>query len=157
MQLGAKERVEQCICSWRLRTLAVGDEDASHAEPSGRRRSRAHVIRLHAADGDERVRTTSARLGRDETELADLVAAKAERDGIVALDENPRRAGAEHLTQSIRLVERGDAGEERLGVQCAEPRQRRGGAHRPAVAGTGYSGKALASSRTSPRTVFSTF
>ena len=87
--VGAEQAIEQRVRRRLRRRRAVGDEDAAEPHPRRHARGGARMIRLDAAGRDQRVGALGDRLRRDEPQLADLVPAEAERNGIVALDEEP--------------------------------------------------------------------
>ena len=93
--IGAEQAIEQRVRRRLPRRRAVGDEDAAETHPRGDARGGARMIRLDAAGRDQRVGAVEDRLRRHQPQLAHLVAAESERNGIVALDEQagplPRR------------------------------------------------------------------
>ena len=88
-------------------------EDAAEAEPRGDGRDLAGVVRLHAADRDERVAALRECVGGEVLELAHLVAAVGQaRVAVLALGPDLDRA-AEVLAQPLQPVDRRRAEEER--------------------------------------------
>jgi hypothetical protein len=65
----------------------------------------AATVRLHDAAGDDRIGAARNGLVQDVVELAQLVAAKTEPGGILALDPQPR--SAEMRRQPLHRLERG--------------------------------------------------
>ena len=132
MNLGAKQCVEQRIRARGRRGRAVGDEHAPEAEPRRRRRGGAHVVGLDGTDGDQGVRTARFRVGGDQLQLAYLVAAEPKGNGIVALDEQPRRAAfpAKRLAQPRHLLDRSRRREQPLRGERREAAERIGRATR---------------------------
>ena len=81
------------------------DEDALHAGLGGRRGHLARVIRLHAADRDERVAAVRQGVGDQVLEFANLVAAEGEA-GVDVVALGPDRCAFEVLAQSIETMNR---------------------------------------------------
>jgi hypothetical protein len=111
--LGAEQAIEQRIGRRRRRRRAVYDEHRAHPELRSRRRGRARVVGLHAAGGDQRVGAFGLRPRGDQRELADLVAAKPERDRIVSLDQQSWATVPERAAQSRQRFDRRRRGDER--------------------------------------------
>jgi hypothetical protein len=130
---GPRRRAGRRAARWRsaIRRAAVGHERAAHAQPGRGGRRDAGVVRLHAAARDEHVGPVGERPPRHERQLANLVAAEPERDGVVPLDEEPG-AAAEGRPQA-RAIRRasGIRGQERRQGTCAARASARKGHGRP--------------------------
>ena len=115
----AVEPIEQEVA--RERRLVDGGREHQHASQARHARGRgrhARVVGLHGAGRNQRGRALRECVGDEVLELACLVAAKAERGQVVALDEHtraPRRA-AERLAQPRRPRESASAARP---VECA--------------------------------------
>ena len=71
--------------------LARKDEMAIHPQAHRGGRGGAAVIRLNSSTGDDRIDALLQRPRHHEFQLAHLVPAESERDGVVALDEDRTR------------------------------------------------------------------
>ena len=95
-------------------------EHAGEAEVRGDGRDLARVVRLHAADRDERVAALRERVGGEVLELAHLVAAVGEA-GVAVLPLGPDLdLAAEVLGEAIEAVDRGGAEGERDAGEVGE-------------------------------------
>ena len=74
---------------------------ATHPELRGRRRGLPNVIRLHGADGHDRIGALLDRIRHHELELARLISACRQPGAIVALDVD---AGTAEMRRQIRQV-----------------------------------------------------
>ena len=80
------------------------------------------MIGLHAARGEEDVGALGPGAGGDQRELAHLVAAEAERNGVVSLHQEPR-AAAQSLAQTRHLLHGRGLAQQRLDGQAAQAGQ----------------------------------
>ena len=85
------QQIDEQRITGRPRLLfPIDNQHARHAKLGSDGGGHADVIRLQAAHGDERVGAFGERPRHQHLQLADLVPARAERQGIVAFDEEPR-------------------------------------------------------------------
>ena len=125
--VSTEQTIEQGVRRDPVRRGAVRDEHAPEPEPGGDRGRRAGVVGLNAAGGDEGVGPFRDRLRRNQLQLANRVAAEAERNRIVALHQEPKRQGAgrdEGFLQPRHGVERRGLEREREARQRGKPLQR---------------------------------
>ena len=138
VQFGAEQRVEQCVRAGRGGRRTIRDEHASHSS----RAAVDAVARMWFDCTPPTVIRVSAPQARASAatrlSLRTLLPPKPKGMASSRLTKMRGAAGAERLAQPVRFVERGgtDAKSGSAG-SAAEPRQRLGNGHRPAVAGTG--------------------
>jgi hypothetical protein len=126
VQRGAEQPLDQHIARAAVERVVLGDallllDVAFHPELRGEGGGEAAVIRLHRAGDQHRIRPLGPRGAEIVVELAHLVAAKGEVEGIVALDQQ-RRAAIGRREPGRRVERRRPAAELRAGqrVEAAE-------------------------------------
>src|SRR5581483_1481591 len=90
----------------------IDDQHAAKAELRGRGGRGSRVVRLHAAERDDRVGIVRARLREHVLELSNLVPAEPERNGIVALHQKAR-SRAQRRAKARHFLDRRRTGEQR--------------------------------------------
>ena len=136
LDLGAQHAAHQDVADAVVDGIREGHpallhEAALHAELRRDRRDLARMVRLHAADGHERIGIGRERVGNDVLELADLVAAEREaRVAVLALGIDLDRA-AEMRRQTVELLDRRRAERERVALELLQH-------HRSSQSDTGW-------------------
>src|SRR5439155_1495892 len=101
---------------------ALLDEDATEAGAGGGRRYLTRVVRLDAADGDERVGALRDRVGDEVLELARLVAAEGQAGAhVVAL--RPQGSAAQVIGQTLERMDGRRPEQERVALEPVERRR----------------------------------
>ena len=111
MEMRAEQPIEKRVARGlvfrrrRFEPAVIDGKMACEAELCGGRRDLPLAVRLHDAARDDRIGAARKGFVQDVVELAQLVAAKAEPGGILALDPQPR--SAEMRRQPLHRLERG--------------------------------------------------
>jgi hypothetical protein len=125
LDLGAHEPAHQDVADAVVDGVGEGDpallhEAAFHADLRRDRRHLAGVVRLHAADRDQRVGAGGDRVGHDVLELAQLVAAESEAGIAVLAFRIELDRAAEMRGQTVEPLDRGRPKGERVAGKFLE-------------------------------------